>query len=113
MNASHVPVCARIRLKSGALPRVREWASYMAAHRDEALQRLAADGVSLESVFLDISTEGDYLVYYMRAASQEEADRMAAQSAAEIDRYHKVFQRETWGAARRLELLVDLRRDEA
>lgn len=112
MNPSHVPVCARIRLKQGMLPRVRQWASYMAAHHDESRQRLAAEGVSLESVFLDISTAGDFLVYYMRAASQEDAHRAAAQSAAELDLYHKVFQREAWGAAQRLELLLDLRGDE-
>jgi len=111
MNSSHVPFCARIRLKKGVLPRVREWAAHMAAHRAEALQRLVVEEVSIESVFLDITLEGDFLVYYMRAASHEEAHRMVAQSAAELDQYHKVFQRETWGAAQRLELLLDLRRD--
>ncbi|WP_218509637.1 DUF6176 family protein [Variovorax sp. dw_308] len=111
MNSTHVPVCARIRLKNGVLPRVREWAAHMSAHRADALQRLVAEGVSIESVFLDVTTEGEYLVYYMRAASHEEAHRVAAQSAAELDRYHKLFQRETWGAAQRLELLLDLRRD--
>ncbi|MET0540457.1 MAG: DUF6176 family protein [Variovorax sp.] len=111
MNSTHVPVCARIRLKNGAVPRVREWAAHMAAHRADALQRLVAEGVSIESVFLDISTDGEFLVYYMRAASQEEAHRVAAQSAAELDRYHKDFQRQAWGAAQKLELLLDLRRD--
>ena len=108
MTNAYIPVCARVRLKSNLLPRVREWASHITQHKVEALQTLAAEDVSIESVFLDSTKEGDFLVIYMRAASHERAQQVAAASTAEIDRYHKAFKREAWAEVRSLELLLDL-----
>ena len=104
-------VCARIQLQPGSLPRVREWAEHLRSHREEALQTLAAEGVSVESVFLDTGADGDFLVYYMRSASQEAAQAVAARSTAAIDAYHRAFKRETWTDVRRLDLLIDLSRE--
>ncbi|AOY90920.1 hypothetical protein BKK79_03135 [Cupriavidus sp. USMAA2-4] len=103
-----LPMCARIRLKPGSLPRVREWAAHLREHRAEALRTLAAEGVSIESVFLDSSADGDFLVYYMRAASEAQARQAAQASTAAIDDYHRAFKRDTWAQLTRLELLVDL-----
>ena len=80
----------------------------MSEHRGEALQTLMAEGVSIESVFLESSVDGDFLVYYMRSESQEEAEAVAARSVEAIDRYHQQFKKETWVSATRLELLLDL-----
>lgn len=108
--ASDVAVCARILLRAGALPRVREWAAHIARHHEEARQTLSAEGVTIESVFLDSSAaDGDYLVYYMRAASHAQAQEVARRSTAEIDRYHRAFKQDAWARVDRLELLVDLR----
>lgn len=102
--------CARIQLESGSLSRVREWAEHMRAHRDEALLTLQAEGVTVESVFLDSSADGDFLVYYMRSHSQQLAQEVAARSVAAIDAYHRAFKRDTWAHVRRLDLLLDLAR---
>jgi hypothetical protein len=82
----------------------------MSEHRGEALQTLMAEGVRLESVFLESSEDGDFLVYYMRSESQEKAEAVAARSVAAIDHYHQQFKNETWVSATRLELLLDLER---
>lgn len=103
-------VCARVQLKPGSLPRVREWAEHMRNHRDDALQTLEDEGVTVESVFLDSGTDGDFLVYYMRSTSQAAAQAVAARSVAAIDAYHRAFKRETWAHVRRLDLLLDLSR---
>ena len=108
MARPDAPVCARVLLKPGSLPQVREWAAHIAAHRDAALQTLRAEGVSIESVFLDSRPDGDWLVYYMRADSVARAQQVAQDSVAEIDRYHQAFKRATWDRVERLELLVDL-----
>ena len=101
-------VCAKVRLKPGMLPRVREWAAHMHQHAEAALATLVAEGVSVETVFLDSSADGDFLVYLMRADSVDQATRVAAGSVSEIDRYHRDFKREAWAEVRELELLVDL-----
>ena len=108
MPSAQVPACVRIQLKPGSLARVREWAAYIAAHREDALRTLQAEGVSVESVFLESSEDGDFLVYYMRTASLEKARAVAVQSTSAIDQYHQRFKRECWAEVRRLELLVDI-----
>ena len=89
-------VCARIRLKPDSLARVREWAREINSRRPEALATLAAEGVAIESVFLDSGAEGDFLVYYLRARSIEQAAAVAANSSASIDAFHQEFKREVW-----------------
>jgi len=101
-------VCVRVRLKEGSLPRAREWAREIAGRESEALDTLASEGVSIESVFLDSSTEGDFLIYYMRARSIGQASKVAATSVAAIDQFHQTFKREVWVDVRKLELLLDL-----
>jgi choline dehydrogenase-like flavoprotein len=101
-------VCARVRLQPGSVPRVRAWAAHLHAHRAEALRTLDAEGVAIESVFLESGPDGDSLVYYMRAADIEAAFAVAARSEAAIEQYHREFKQATWLEVTRLELLVDL-----
>ena len=103
-------VCVRIRLRPGSTPRVREWAKVIADRRSEALATLEDEGVTIESVFLEHASDGDYLIYYMRAPDPEAAARAAADSPHPIDRYHQQFKTETWDHRDELELLVDLER---
>lgn len=102
--------CVRIRIRPGSLGRVRDWAKTIDRRRDEALETLAAEGVTIESVFLDSGPTGDFLVYYMRAASLDAARKAASESVAPLDAFHQTFQREVWMEVIRLELLVDLDR---
>lgn len=101
--------CVRVRLKPDMLARVREWAALIATHRQEALQTLHAEGVEIESVFLESGAAGDSLIYYMRAGSQRDAERIAARSLAAIDAYHHRFKQDAWEKVEPLELLLDLR----
>ena len=105
-------VCAKVRLRADSLERVRAWASEMDRRRIEALETLAAEGVWIETVFLDSSAEGDFLVYYMRTDSIERAARVASESTASIDAFHREFKQEVWVEVRKLELLLDLERSD-
>lgn len=64
--------------------------------------------MSIETVFLDTNEHGDFLIYYMRAASFERAQQVANASVAAIDLYHQQFKRDTWEQGTKLELLLDL-----
>jgi len=74
--------CVRIRLNPGMIDRAREC--------------------------LERAQDGDYLIYYMRARSFEEAARAVSESQHEIDAYHQRFKREAWASQTELEALVDL-----
>lgn len=100
--------CAIVHLHPGSVSRVREWVAYIMAHKSEALETLAAEGVKIESVFLASSEQGEFLVYYMRSSSQEVAQSVANKSLAKIDEYHRSFKKECWARVERLETLIDL-----
>lgn len=74
---------------------MRAWAEYINAHKAEALQTLRAEGVTVESVFLDSTPDGDFLVYYMRASSLAKAYEIVKSSTAEINAYHQQFKTDT------------------
>ena len=48
--------CLKIKLKPGSMERVKDWAAEIKRRKDEAMVTLEAEGVIVESVFLD-STE--------------------------------------------------------
>jgi hypothetical protein len=100
-------VCVKVRLKEGSIERVREWAAELNRRGAEVRATLSDEGVVVESVFLDRTAHGDFLVYYMKARSLEEARRVVQASQHPIDAYHERFKRETWDSQAPLELLID------
>jgi len=99
--------CIRVRLKSGSLPRVREWAAELERRREEVLTTLKDEGVVVESVFLDRVAGYDVLVYYVKARDAAAAARAVRGSQHDVDAYHAAFKRDTWDERTPLELLVD------
>jgi len=99
--------CVRIRLRPGSLERVREWADELKLRPEEVLATLRDERVWVESVFLEQTGDGDFLVYYMRAEDLEAAAEVARRSPHPIDAYHAQFKRDAWESSERLELLID------
>ncbi len=102
--------CIKIRLKPGSIERVREWAKTINERKDEALATLRDESVILEIAFLDRTSEGDFLIYLMKAENFEKARDAVKHSLHAIDEYHQNFKRECWAGGERLETLVDLDR---
>jgi len=50
---------------------------------------------------------GDFLIYYMKAPSVDEASQAAQRSHHQIDAYHAEFKRDTWETQSDFELLID------
>ena len=102
--------CFKIKLKAGSIDRVREWARTINLRADEALATLRDETVIIESVFLDRTVEGDFLIVFMKAESFRKSGEAVQHSTHVIDEYHRQFKRDTWAERRELELLVDLDR---
>jgi hypothetical protein len=102
--------CFKIKLKPGSIERVRQWARTINERRDESLATLRDETVFLESVFLDRTGEGDFLIGYIRAQSFETGAEAIRKSVHAIDEYHRQFKQETWEERTELELLFDLDR---
>ena len=105
--------CIKIELKPGCLDRVRLWAAEINARSGEALATLRDEGVVIESVFLDQSGEGDFLIYYMRSLDFAAATKAVKSSQHSIDAFHAQFKEDCWASGQRLPLLVDLENDVA
>jgi hypothetical protein len=99
--------CVKVRLKPDSLDRVRAWAAELNRRSDEVLATLLDEQVVVESVFLDQTSEGDFLIYYLKARNLEEAAQAAQQSQHEIDAYHQQFKQDAWESGKPLELLID------
>ncbi|MFM6324626.1 MAG: DUF6176 family protein [Microcystis panniformis] len=99
--------CMKIKLRSGSEPRVAAWAAELNRKREEVIQTLKAEGVVIESVFLDHQADGDYLIYFMRSGNFENAHRVASRSTSTIDEYHRAFKNDCWESRSMLRSLVD------
>jgi hypothetical protein len=102
--------CVKIRLKPNSIEKVRTWAKTLNEQKDEALATLRDESVVLETVFLDQTAEGDFLIYVMKAESFERAKEAVQKSVHPIDEYHQNFKRECWVDGKPLEMLLDLDR---
>lgn len=102
--------CGKIKLKPNSIEKVRDWAKTVNERKAEALATLRDESVILESVFLDQNSEGDFLIYVMKAENFDRAKEAVEKSAHDIDAYHQNFKRECWEDGKRLETLVDLDR---
>ena len=102
--------CVKIRLKPDSIEKVRAWAKTLNERKDEALATLRDETVILEAVFLDQTTDGDFLIYLMKAESFEKANAAVKASAHAIDEYHQNFKRECFADGKQLEMLIDLDR---
>ena len=72
---------------------VRDWAAELNRRADEVLATLRDEGVVVESVFLEQTASGDFLIYYMKAQSIERVSEVARRSPHGVDAYHDQFKR--------------------
>jgi len=101
-------LCVRVPLKEGSTESVKEWFRTLMDRREETLESLKNEGVVVESAFLDQRPEGDFLIYYMRAADIEKALAVFQNSTLAIDAYHKECWGKYCGEPASLEQLLDL-----
>ena len=102
--------CFKVKLKPNSIDQVREWAQTINERKDEALETLRHETVVIESMFLDRTEHGDFLIGYMKAESFQKAGEAVQRSVHAIDEYHSKFKQDAWDERAELELLVDLDR---
>ncbi len=107
---NHETRCVKIKLKPNSIEKVRTWARTINECKDEALATLCDEGVILETVFLDQNSEGDFLIYIVKAESFEKAKKAFEKSVHAIDECHQNFKKDCWLDGKKLEMLIDLDR---
>ena len=99
--------CVKVRLRRGSIERVREWADELNRRSDEVLETLRDEGVAIEAAFLDRTSEGDFLIYFMKAQSLSAAREVSRRSQHPIDEYHQRFWADVRESAEILEPQID------
>ena len=93
---SYETICVKIKLKPNSIEQVREWARAMNARKEEAIATLRDETVIVESAFLDQTSEGDFLITFMKAESLAKAREAAKSSIHDIDKFHQKFKHKTF-----------------
>ncbi len=99
--------CYRIKLKPNSIPLVREWAARLNKDMADVRKLLTAEGMALESVFLEQGSEGDFLVYYIRSSDLKKAREVSQASQHPIDIYHRQVMKQVAENHTELECLLD------
>ncbi|QUY37311.1 DUF6176 family protein [Acinetobacter junii] len=96
-----------IKLKQDTLANVDAWKIEIEQRKDEAIQTLKAEGVTIESWFHLELDGNNYLIAYIRSHDIGNAQQVARNSSFEIDKVHKQF-KQNWERIIPATLLVDL-----
>ncbi len=101
-------VCYRIKLKPDSIEKVKSWGAKLNSEHEEVAKLLKNEGIVIESAFLEQSSEGNFLIYYVRAHDLKKAQEISAASLHPIDQFHKQVMREITESAVVLEKVLDI-----
>ena len=82
------------RVKPGKVDRLREWMAEIQRREDEALATLENEGMYTEATFLEETSAGTFLVYFMEAADMGRVREAYAESPHDIDTEHRAVMEE-------------------
>ena len=102
--------CLRIKLRPGTTDRMVTFLRGLPARSAEVQASMALEGMTRESLFLERTEQGDFLVFYSRAADLAQAAAAFQTSPLALDQETMRLIAETWESAVPLELIVDLER---
>ena len=103
--------CLKIKLKSGTKDKVREWCNTFREH-DGLDYVLEQETVVVETLFLDEQADGDYLIFYLKAESLQQANDFLTKESHALNDLSKAFMQECWDLpnAKALEMILDVHR---
>lgn len=99
--------CLKIRFRRDKLEEAVRWVHSLKERRQEVIELLKAEGIQLESLFLERVGQDVYLYQYVRANSLEEAYEVFTNSQLPISVETRQFIDEMWEDGQSLELVVD------
>lgn len=98
--------CVKIKLKPNSIEKVREWARAINERKDEALATLRDEDVILETIFLDRTSEDDFLIYVMKAENFDNAKAVLKNRFTRLTNITKISNAKLGRAAKNLKCLL-------
>ena len=104
-------VVIKTRIRPDKIEEAREWFSELIDRKDEVLASMKAEGVHIESAFLDSQEDNHFVIYYMRAENVQKAYDIFGSSFLPIDLWYGKRWRELFDGRQELPVLLDLRQN--
>jgi uncharacterized protein with GYD domain len=102
--------CLKIRFRRDKAEEAVRWVQSLKERQEEVAHLLDAEGVRVESLFIERSGQDVYLYQYVRANSLEQAYEAFMKSQIPISMETRQFVDEMWEDGQSLELIVDFER---
>jgi L-rhamnose mutarotase len=102
--------CIKIRFRRDKVEEAVRWLHSLKERHEEVAELLDAEGIRVESLFLERSGNEVYLYQYVRANSLEQAYEAFMKSSSRISEETRQFIDEMWEDEQSLELIVDFER---
>ncbi|HEY9600367.1 MAG TPA: DUF6176 family protein [Allocoleopsis sp.] len=102
--------CLKIRFRRDKTEDAVRWVQSLKERQDEVAELLDAEGVRIESLFLERSGNDVYLYQYVRANSLEQAYEAFMRSQSQISIETREFMEGMWEDGQTLELVADFER---
>ena len=102
--------CLKIRFRRDKIEEAVRWVQSLKERQEEVAELLDAEGIRVESLFIERSGQDVYLYQYVRANSLEQAYEAFMKSQIPISKETRQFIDEMWEDGQSLELVVDFER---
>lgn len=102
--------CLKIRFRRDKIEEAVRWVQSLKERQQEVSELLEAEGVQVESLFLERSGQDVYLYQYVRATNLEQAYEAFMKSDIPISVETRQFIDEMWENGQSLELVADFER---
>lgn len=102
--------CLKIRFRRDKAEEAVRWLHSLKERHEEVAELLDAEGIRLESLFLERAGNDVYLYQYVRANSLEQAYEAFMKSPSRISEETRQFIDEMWEDGQSLELIADFER---
>lgn len=103
--------CYRIKLKPNSHDKVKAWSQRLNSKASEVQKLIKAEGISVESAFLEKTPEGDFLIYYVRGHDLKKSREISQSSTHPLDIFHRNTMAEISESGVALEALIDFTGD--
>lgn len=102
--------CLKIRFRRDKAEEAVRWVHSLKERQQEVAELLDAEGVRVESLFLERSGKDVYLYQYVRANSLDQAYEAFMRSQSRLSQETRQFMDEAWEDGQSLELIADFER---
>lgn len=100
--------CLKIKLNPSEVDPMIEFLRSLKNRTKQVQETLKAEGIILETLFLERTDGADYLIFYTRAVDLQQSAKAFQESEHPLDRELKPLIQRAWQDVRTLELIVDL-----